>query len=35
VVGDGLTPVFDGEAELGPTLEEVVKAADEILAMNK
>ncbi len=35
VVGDGLTPVFDGEAELGPTLDEVVKAADVILANNK
>jgi multiple sugar transport system substrate-binding protein len=35
VVGDGLTPVFDGEAELGPTLDEVVKAADEVLAKNK
>lgn len=35
VVGDGLTPVFDGEAELGPTLDEVVTAADAILAQNK
>ncbi|MEN6572292.1 MAG: sugar ABC transporter substrate-binding protein [Anaerolineaceae bacterium] len=35
VVGDGLTPVFDGEAELNPTLDEVVKAADEVLAKNK
>ncbi|HWQ04068.1 MAG TPA: sugar ABC transporter substrate-binding protein [Longilinea sp.] len=35
VVGDGLTPVFDGDAELGPTLDEVVKSADEILAKNK
>ncbi|MBI3175406.1 MAG: sugar ABC transporter substrate-binding protein [Chloroflexi bacterium] len=35
VVGDGLIPVWDGEAELGPTLDEVVKSADEILANNK
>ena len=32
VVGDGMTPVFDGEAELDPTLDEVVTAADEVLA---
>jgi multiple sugar transport system substrate-binding protein len=35
VVGDGLTPVWDGDAELGPTLDEVVKGADEVLAQNK
>jgi multiple sugar transport system substrate-binding protein len=35
VVGDGLRPVFDGEAELGPTLDEVVKSADEVLKNNK
>lgn len=35
VVGDGLTPVFDGEAELNATLDEVVTAADEVLAANK
>lgn len=35
VVGDGMTPVFDGEAELGPTLDAVVKAADEILSKNQ
>jgi multiple sugar transport system substrate-binding protein len=35
VVGDGLTPVFDGDAELGPTLDEVIKSADEVLAKNK
>ena len=35
VVGDGLRPVWDAEAELGPTLDEVVKAADEVLANNK
>ena len=35
VVGDGLMPVWDGEAELGPTLDAVVKSADEILAQNQ
>lgn len=35
VVGDGLIPVFDGEAELDPTLDEVVTAADAVLAANK
>ena len=35
VVGDGLTPVFDGEAELDATLDEVITAADEVLAANK
>jgi len=35
VVGDGLTPVWDGEAELDATLSEVVTAADEVLAKNK
>ena len=35
VVGDGLTPVWDGEAELDPTLDEVVASADEVLAKNK
>jgi multiple sugar transport system substrate-binding protein len=34
-VGDGLTPVWDGEAELNPTLDDVVKAADDVLAQNK
>lgn len=34
-VGDGLTPVWDGEAELDATLAEVVKSADEVLAKNK
>jgi multiple sugar transport system substrate-binding protein len=32
VVGDGLIPVWDGEAELAPTLSEVVTKADEVLA---
>jgi multiple sugar transport system substrate-binding protein len=35
VVGDGLTPVWDGEAELAPTLADVVKSADEVLANQK
>jgi multiple sugar transport system substrate-binding protein len=35
IVGDGLTPVWDGEAELGPTLDEVVASADEVLAKNQ
>ena len=35
VVGDGLTPVWDGEAELGPTLDAVIVSADEVLAKNK
>jgi multiple sugar transport system substrate-binding protein len=34
-VGDGLTPVWDGEAELAPTLETVVKSADDVLTKNK
>jgi multiple sugar transport system substrate-binding protein len=35
VVGDGLIPVFDGEAGLEATLAEVIAAADEMLAANK
>jgi multiple sugar transport system substrate-binding protein len=35
VVGDGLVPVWNGEAELGPTLETIVPQADEVLAKNK
>ncbi len=35
VVGDGLIPVWDGEAELEATLVEVVAAADEVLANNR
>jgi multiple sugar transport system substrate-binding protein len=35
VVGDGLLPVWDGEAELEATLDAVVTAADEVLAKNK
>jgi multiple sugar transport system substrate-binding protein len=35
VVGDGLSPVWDGDAELLATLEEVLTAADEVLAANQ
>ncbi len=35
VVGDGLVPVWNGEAELDPTLEEIVPQADDVLANNK
>jgi multiple sugar transport system substrate-binding protein len=35
VVGDGLIPVFDGEAELNATLDELIAAANEVLANNK
>jgi len=34
-VGDGMIPIWTGEAELNPTLDEVVQAADEVLAKNK
>jgi multiple sugar transport system substrate-binding protein len=34
-IGDGMAGVWTGEAELGPTLDEVVPAADEVLAKNK
>lgn len=35
VVGDGLGAVWRGEAELNPTLDEIVKEADAVLAKNK
>jgi multiple sugar transport system substrate-binding protein len=35
VVGDGMIPVFDGEAELNGTLDKVITSADEVLAANK
>ncbi len=35
VVGDGLTPIWDGEAELNATLDEVIASADEVLTKNK
>ena len=34
-VGDGMAPIWLGDAELGPTLDEVIKAADDVLAKNK
>ena len=34
-VGDGMAPVWSGEAELNPTLDQVVVAADEVLNKNK
>ena len=35
VVGDGLRPAWDGEAALGPTLDQIVPKADEVLAAQK
>lgn len=35
VVGDGLAPVWAGEAELDPTLDAVVAEADKVLAANR
>jgi multiple sugar transport system substrate-binding protein len=34
-IGDGMATIWTGETELGPTLDEAVKAADEVLANNK
>jgi multiple sugar transport system substrate-binding protein len=34
-VGDTMAPIWTGEAELDPTLDAAVKAADEVLANNK
>jgi multiple sugar transport system substrate-binding protein len=34
-VGDGMADVWTGQKELGPTLDEVVPAADEVLAKNQ
>ncbi|MCJ7512124.1 MAG: sugar ABC transporter substrate-binding protein [Anaerolineales bacterium] len=34
-VGDGMIPIWTGEAELNATLDEIVKAADEVLSKNK
>jgi multiple sugar transport system substrate-binding protein len=34
-LGDGMATVWTGEAELGPTLDAAVKAADDVLAKNK
>lgn len=35
VVGDGLMPVWNGEAGLDATLDEIIPAADEVLARNQ
>ena len=35
VVGDGMGAVWRGEAELNPTLDQIVKDADAVLAKNK
>ena len=34
-IGDGMATIWTGETELGPTLDEAVSAADEVLASNK
>jgi multiple sugar transport system substrate-binding protein len=34
-VGDGMASIWTGEAELDPTLDEAVKAADAVLAEQK
>ena len=34
-IGDGMATVWTGEAELNPTLDAAVKAADDVLAKNK
>jgi multiple sugar transport system substrate-binding protein len=34
-IGDGMAPIWTGEAELQPTLDTVIPAADEVLAKNK
>jgi len=34
-VGDSLTPMWNGEAELNPTLDAIVTSADEVLAKNQ
>ncbi len=35
IIGDGLVPVWTGEAEINATLDELVPAADEVLAANQ
>ncbi len=35
IVGDGMAPIWLGEAELNPTLDEVIPQADEVLASNQ
>jgi multiple sugar transport system substrate-binding protein len=34
-IGDGMATIWTGEAELGPTLDAAVKAADDVLSNNK
>jgi multiple sugar transport system substrate-binding protein len=34
-IGDGMAPIWTGEAELDPTLDAAVKAADDVLANNQ
>jgi multiple sugar transport system substrate-binding protein len=34
-VGDGLNPMWNGDAELNPTLDSIVTSADEVLDKNK
>jgi multiple sugar transport system substrate-binding protein len=34
-IGDGMAPIWTGEAELDPTLDAAIKAADEVLVNNK
>jgi multiple sugar transport system substrate-binding protein len=34
-VGDGMTPVWNGEADLNTTLDQIIVTADEVLAKNK
>ncbi|HTP02971.1 MAG TPA: sugar ABC transporter substrate-binding protein [Anaerolineales bacterium] len=34
-IGDGMAPIWTGAAELNPTLDTVIPAADEVLAKNK
>jgi multiple sugar transport system substrate-binding protein len=34
-IGDGMADIWTGDAELDPTLDDAVKAADEVLAANK
>ncbi len=34
-IGDGMAPIWTGEAELGPTLDSAVTAAEEVLATNQ
>jgi len=35
VIGDDMTPIWNGEAELGPSMEEIIPKADEVLSKAK